>query len=88
LASQAFLASLPTALGKSSNTYDSGNMKYITIFGLLLIATTLEASGDAIVRIGLTAAGIPMRVFLMLAGAAILFGYGLSLNLGPLDFGP
>jgi hypothetical protein len=63
-------------------------MKYIIIFGLLLIATTLEASGDAIVRIGLTTAGIPMRVFLMLVGAAILFGYGLTLNLGPLDFGP
>jgi hypothetical protein len=31
--------------------------------GLLLIATSLEASGDAIVRIGLTTAGIPMRVF-------------------------
>jgi hypothetical protein len=64
------------------------NMRYIIIFGLLLIATTLEASGDAIVRIGLTTAGIPMRVFVMLAGAAILFGYGLTLNLAPLDFGP
>jgi hypothetical protein len=63
-------------------------MKYITIFGLLLIATSLEASRDAIVRIGLTTAGIPMRVFVMLAGATILFGYGLTRNLAPLDFGP
>jgi hypothetical protein len=60
----------------------------MVIFALLLVATTLEASGDAIVRVGLKSAGIPMRVVLMLAGAAILFGYGMTLNLAPLDFGP
>jgi hypothetical protein len=40
------------------------------------------------VRVRLKTAGIPMRVVLMLAGAAILFGYGMTLNLAPLDFGP
>jgi hypothetical protein len=63
-------------------------MKYTLIFSLLLLATTLEAGGDAIVRIGLNTPGIPMRVLLMLSGGAILFGYGLTLNLAPLDFGP
>jgi hypothetical protein len=63
-------------------------MKYTFIFALLLLATILEASGDAIVRIGLNTSGIPMRVLLMLSSGAILFGYGLTLNLAPLDFGP
>jgi hypothetical protein len=62
-------------------------MRYATIFGLLLAATTLEASGDAIVRVGLNTAGIPLRVVLMLAGAATLFCYGLLLNLARVDFG-
>jgi drug/metabolite transporter superfamily protein YnfA len=62
-------------------------MKYAIIFALLLAATTLEASGDAIVRIGLNAATSPTRILSMLAGGAILFGYGLTLNLAPLDFG-
>ena len=54
--------------------------------GFLLVATTLEVSGDAIVRIaifnhlGLTRAG------LMFAGAALLFGYGFSLNMAPVEF--
>jgi hypothetical protein len=47
-------------------------MKYATIFALLLVATTLEASGDAIVRVGLNTAATPMRIVLMLAGAATL----------------
>jgi drug/metabolite transporter superfamily protein YnfA len=62
-------------------------MKYAIIFGLLLVATALEASGDAIIRVGLNTAGTPMRILLMLVGAAILFCYGLTLNLAPLDFG-
>ena len=53
----------------------------------LLIATVLEVSGDAVVRmaiydhVGLT------RPLLFLAGAALLFGYGCCLNLAPLEFG-
>ncbi|WP_428483539.1 hypothetical protein [Rhodopila sp.] len=50
-------------------------------------ATTLEASGDAIIRAGLRSHSISARVALMLAGAVILYGYGLSLNLAPLDWG-
>ena len=53
---------------------------------LLLAATILEASGDAVVRtaiynhVGLTRAG------LFFAGAALLLGYGTLLNLAPFEF--
>lgn len=54
--------------------------------GFLLIATTLEVSGDAIVRLGIfNHAGI-IRFALFFAGAALLFGYGFSLNLAPVEF--
>jgi hypothetical protein len=52
----------------------------------LVLATSLEAGGDAIVRIGMyNHAGI-IRVALFLVGAALLFGYGSFLNLAPLTF--
>jgi small multidrug resistance family-3 protein len=55
---------------------------------LLVIATTLEVSGDAVLRMGLynNHAGA-LRVFLFLGAAVLLFGYGLFLNLAPLEFG-
>jgi hypothetical protein len=56
-------------------------------FSLLVLATTFEASGDAIIRIGLGPHPLVARVALMLTGAVILYGYGLTLNLGPLDWG-
>lgn len=55
---------------------------------VLIIATTLEVSGDAVVRIalydhpGMSA----VRVALFAAGAALLFGYGTFLNLAPFEF--
>ena len=54
---------------------------------LLIVATTLEVSGDAVVRmaiydhIGLT------RLALFTVGAALLLGYGSFLNLAPIEFG-
>ncbi len=54
---------------------------------LLLIATTLEVSGDAIVRVALYGHSGLARVALFGAGAALLFGYGGFLNLAPLEFG-
>jgi hypothetical protein len=56
------------------------------IFLFLIIATTLETFGDAIVRIGLGQAAWLPRSGLFLAGAILLFGYGLSLNLAPIEF--
>lgn len=53
----------------------------------LLIATTLEVTGDAIVRKGLYQHAGLARVGIFAAGAAFLFGYGFFLNLAPLEFG-
>ncbi|HWG75275.1 MAG TPA: hypothetical protein VN660_00600 [Steroidobacteraceae bacterium] len=54
---------------------------------LLLIATTLEASGDAIVRRAIYQHSAPTRVALLLAGAILLLGYGSFLNTAPVEFG-
>lgn len=54
---------------------------------LLLVATTLEVSGDAVVRMGLYHHAGAARLGLFVAGAALLFGYGTFLNLAPIDFG-
>ena len=61
-------------------------MKYLVPFAFLLLATTLEASGDALVRMGLGQQALGVRGLLFAVGAVLLFGYGLSLNLAPLEF--
>ena len=38
-------------------------------------------------RLGLNQHSLAPRVSLFLAGAVLLFGYGLALNLAPLEFG-
>jgi small multidrug resistance family-3 protein len=53
----------------------------------LLIATSLEVSGDAIIRKALFDHSGLARIGLFLAGAALLAGYGTFLNLAPLEFG-
>jgi hypothetical protein len=53
----------------------------------LLIATTLEVSGDAVVRIGIYNHAGTIRLAWFVAGALLLFGYGLFVNLAPLEFG-
>ncbi|HWJ36667.1 MAG TPA: hypothetical protein VNR70_15480 [Steroidobacteraceae bacterium] len=54
---------------------------------LLVMATTLEVSGDAVVRMGIyNHVGIG-RLALLFSGAILLFGYGSFLNLAPLEFG-
>jgi small multidrug resistance family-3 protein len=54
---------------------------------LLLIATLLEVSGDAVVRTALYNHAGPARVGLFAVGATLLLGYGTFLNLAPLEFG-
>jgi len=54
---------------------------------LLVIATTLEVSGDAAVRMAIYNHVGVGRIALFLAGAALLFGYGSFLNLAPIEFG-
>ncbi len=53
---------------------------------LLLMATLLEASGDAVVRSAIYDHAGLARLGLFAAGALLLFGYGSLLNLAPLEF--
>src|SRR5882724_2155954 len=62
-------------------------MDKLAILGFLILATSLESAGDAIVRIGLGRENLLQRSGLFAGGAILLFGYGLSLNLAPLEFG-
>ena len=54
---------------------------------LLLVATILEVSGDAVVRVAIYQHAGMARVTLFLAGATLLLGYGSFLNTAPIDFG-
>jgi hypothetical protein len=54
---------------------------------LLIVATTLEASGDAIVRMAMYNHVGAIRIALFLIGAVLLLGYGSFLNMAPLQFG-
>lgn len=60
----------------------------LQVVALLVVATVLEVSGDAILRIALhDRASLPaMRLGLFILGAALLCGYGTFLNLAPLEF--
>jgi hypothetical protein len=58
----------------------------VKIFLFLIAATSLETFGDAIVRIGIGQNAWLPRSGLFLAGALLLFGYGVSLNLAPIEF--
>ena len=58
----------------------------IRIFLFLIAATLMETLGDAIVRIGLGQIAWAPRAGFFAIGAALLFGYGLSLNLAPSEF--
>lgn len=56
-------------------------------FLFVLMATILEATGDAVVRIALHAHGhVSVRIALFLGGAIALTLYGTSLNLAPVEF--
>lgn len=64
-----------------------GLVDKLVMFGFLVAATVLEATGDAVVRMGIAQPAWVPRCLLFLAGAGLLFGYGLSLNLAPVEFG-
>ena len=60
----------------------------LQVIAFLIAATVLEVSGDAVIRLALhdhEGAGA-LRIGLFVLGAALLFGYGTSLNLAPLEF--
>ena len=58
----------------------------VRLFALLVVATNLETIGDAIVRMGISETAWVSRSGLFVAGALLLFGYGFSLNLAPVEF--
>lgn len=53
----------------------------------LLVATILEVCGDTVVRVAIYNHVGLARTGLLIGGAALLLGYGSSLNLAPLRFG-
>lgn len=57
------------------------------IFLFLIVATALETCGDAIVKVGIGQSAWMPRCGLFLLGAILLFGYGFSVNLAPIEFG-
>jgi hypothetical protein len=59
----------------------------VPVIVFLLIATTLEVSGDAVVRMAIYNHVGLSRLGLFFCGAALLLGYGSFLNLAPLEFG-
>ena len=58
----------------------------LIIIGLLIVATTLEVTGDSIIRLGLGKSVAAVKGAYFLGGAVLLFGYGLTLNIAPLEF--
>jgi hypothetical protein len=62
------------------------SLQRIPIPVLLLVATTLEVSGDAVVRLAIYNHTGVVRAAVLLAGAVLLLGYGLSLNTAPIPF--
>jgi hypothetical protein len=56
----------------------------VVVLGRLLVATTLEAGGDAV---GLHHRAIVARIVMLLLGGIMLFCPGVVLNQAPFDFG-
>jgi small multidrug resistance family-3 protein len=55
-------------------------------FFFILICTILEATGDAIVRKCLYQYTGSMRIAFLFIGTVLLLGYGIFLNLAPVEF--
>ncbi len=62
-------------------------MEKTLVLGLLLVATMLEAGGDAVIRAGLHQPSAGARLALFLGGGVMLFCYGFVLNQASYDFG-
>lgn len=58
----------------------------LSAIGYLLLATTVEVSGDATLRLGIYNYAGPARLLCLLAGGVLLFGYGTFLNFAPVEF--
>lgn len=56
------------------------------IFLFVAVATIFEASGDAVIRMGLHGTSLAARIGLFFLGSVLLTLYGTSLNLAPVEF--
>jgi hypothetical protein len=62
-------------------------VKSLHPFVFIVICTTFEAIGDAIIRKSLFEHAGAARVGLLFLGMILLLGYGIFLNLAPVEFG-
>ena len=60
---------------------------HLLSFILLIVATTMEVSGDALVRKSIYEYTGAYRIVCAVVGAILLFGYGFMLNMAPVEFG-
>jgi small multidrug resistance family-3 protein len=60
---------------------------FLLIGVLILIATALEAGGDAVNRTALQSSSQLQKVLLFFAGAIMLYAYATFLTSAPVDFG-
>lgn len=58
-----------------------------TTMAVLTLAALLEAGGDALVRVGVRSPSPVVRTLMFVAGAAVLFAYGWTVNAPRWDFG-
>ena len=62
-------------------------MSNLAILAILTLAAAMESGGDALARLGLRAQGLHARAGVFAAAAAVLFAYGITVNLPSWDFG-
>lgn len=53
----------------------------------IIICTILEATGDAVIRKSIYDHSGILRMVMIIIGMVLLLGYGIFLNLAPVDFG-
>ena len=63
------------------------NIQNIHPFVFILICTIFEATGDAVVRKSIYNHTGTIRIALLVLGMILLLGYGVFLNLAPVEFG-
>ncbi len=66
--------------------FEMNTSQTLSALGFLLVATTLEVSGDAVMRLAIYDQTGRMRLTFILVGALLLLGYGTSLNFAPVEF--
>jgi drug/metabolite transporter superfamily protein YnfA len=62
-------------------------MSQVMALCVLFLAALLEAGGDALVRSGLEAPTLPVRLGFFTVGGLVLFSYGYVVNTPTWDFG-